>query len=127
MENYSYVLGLIPTGLFIAMIVFASIGVAMALLIDSQKRDQSSPKTPTEFSWTFLIIDNWKTILLTFLAVLMTLRFAPLLFPAQFTEEALDIPLGVEKWLLGSLFIGLAYNSLLQYLKDKADILKAKR
>lgn len=99
----------------------------MALLIDSTKRDQASKSTPVKFSFWFLIKDNWKTILLTALAVLVSLRFAPILFPDQFSSENLSSPLGTDKWLFGSLLIGLLYNTLLQIWKQKADFLKAKR
>ena len=127
MENQSYLLGILPLGLFLAMLFFASIGVIMALLIDSTKRDQESKNTPVKFSFWFLIKDNWKTIVLTALAVLATLRFAPILFPDQFSPENLSSPLGTDKWLFGSLFIGLLYNTLLQIWKQKAEFLKAKR
>jgi hypothetical protein len=127
METYSYVFGVVPSGMFIAMAVFAAIGVAMALLGDSTTRDQNSPNTPVKFSFWFLLKDNWKTIVSSFLAVLLTLRFAPLLFPDQFLPDALDNPMGKEKWLFGSFAIGLFYNLLLQFLKSKVDILKVKR
>ena len=127
MENYSYVFGLAPAGLFFAELFFAFIGMLMALLGDAQTRDQSSPNTPKKFSFWFMLKDNWKGIALSILAVLATLRFAPLLFPDQFTTAALDQPMGKEKWLLGSFFIGLAFNGLLQFLKDKSEILKVKR
>ena len=127
MENYSYVFGVVPSGMFIAMIIFAAIGVTMALLGDAQTRDQNSANTPQKFSFWFLLKDNWKTILLSFLAVLLTLRFAPLLFPDQFTTNVLDNPMGKEKWLFGSFMIGLVFNSLLQLLKSKSEILKVKR
>jgi hypothetical protein len=127
MENYSYLLGFIPVTLFLAMVFFASIGVLMALLVDAQKRDQTSKNTPVKFSFWFLLKDNWKTILLTALAVLITLRFAGSVFPDQFTNEDLSSPLGKEKWLFGSLLIGFLYNSLLQFLKEKSELLKVKR
>ncbi len=127
MEKYSYLLGFIPLTLFLAMIFFATIGVAMALLVDSQKRDQTSSNTPTKFSFLFLLKDNWKTILLTFLAVLLTLRFAGSVFPDQFTNDDLASPLGKEKWLFGSLLIGFLYNSLLQFIKEKSDLLKVRK
>ena len=127
MENYSYLLGFIPASLFLAMIFFASIGVFMALLVDAQKRNQNSTATPVKFSFLFLLKDNWKTILLTALAVLITLRFAGSVFPDQFTNDDLASPLGKEKWLFGSLLIGFLYNSLLQFLKEKSELLKVKR
>jgi preprotein translocase subunit SecG len=127
MENYSYLLGFIPVTLFLVMIVFSFIGVIMALLIHSTKRDQTSKNTPEKFSWKFILKDNWKTILLTILAILVTLRFAGSLFPTQFTNSDLTSPIGIEKWLFGSFGVGLGYNTLLQYLKDKTDFLKVKR
>ncbi len=127
METYSYFYGVVPSGMFLAMVAFAAIGVTMALLGDATTRDQNSPNTPAKFSFWFLLKDNWKTILLSFLAVLLTLRFAPLLFPDQFLTDVLDNPMGKEKWLFGSFAIGLVYNSLLQFLKSKAEILKVKR
>jgi mannose/fructose/N-acetylgalactosamine-specific phosphotransferase system component IIC len=127
MQTYSLLLGYIPAVMFLAMIGFAAVGVAMALLIDSQKRDQNSKNTPVKFSFRFLLKDNWKTIVLTFLAILVTLRFVAWLFPGQFTVESLDTPAVKEKWLFGSFLIGIGYNTLLQYLKDKADLLKVKR
>lgn len=127
METYSYIFGVVPQGMFIAMVVFAAIGVTMALLLDAQTRDQNSVNTPKKFSFWFLIKDNWKTILLSFLAVLVTLRFANLLFPDTFTTEAISDSANKEKWLFGSLCIGLVYNGLLQILKSRAEILKVKR
>jgi uncharacterized membrane protein len=126
METYSHLLGFIPAGLFISMILFSAVGVTMALLIDSQKRDQNSTNTPVKFSFLFLIRDNWKTILLAFLAVLLTLRFAGSIFPDSFSVEGLAKPIGEEKWLFGSFCIGLVYNSLLQFLKEKSEILKTR-
>ena len=125
--NYTTLLGFIPAGFFAAMIFFASVGVGIALLIDATKRDQTSKSTPVKFNAWFLLKDNWKTILLTFLLILVSLRFAGTVFPQQFTDAELSSDTGKEKWLFGSLAIGLAYNSLLQYLKQKTDFLKAKR
>ena len=116
-----------PASMFFMMVFFSAVGVLMALLIDSQKRDQNSTATPVKFSFLFLLKDNWKTIVLTFLAVLITLRFASSVFPDQFTSEGLDSPLGKEKWMFGSFLIGLGYNSLLQFLKEKSDLLKTPR
>lgn len=127
MEKYSYLLGFIPAGFFLAMLFFSAIGVLMALLIDAQKRDQNSASTPKKFSFWFLLKDNWKTILLSVLAILVTLRFAGSVFPDQFTSEDLASPLGKEKWLFGSLLIGLVYNSLLQFIKEKSDLLKVRK
>ena len=127
MENYNYILGFLPVGMFFSMLLFATIGIAIRLLFDAQKRDQSSVNTPRKFSIMFLLRDNWKTILATFLTVLVTLRFLPSVFPGQFSGGDLANPEGIEKWLAGSLFVGILYNHLWQILKKRAEILKVKR
>jgi len=127
MENYTFLLGFIPREMFIFMVFFAALGVVIALLVDSTNRNPSSTRTPEKFSFLFLLKDNWKTIILTALAVLVTLRFAGSLFPGQFLDSELNSPMGTEKWLFGSLMIGFLYNTLLQKLKEKSEILKVNR
>lgn len=127
MENYSTLLGFIPEKMFLAMMFFATIGVVIALLVDATKRNQNSKSTPEKFNFWFLITDNWKTILLTCLLILVTIRFAGSLFPQQFIDSDLSSATGKEKWLFGSLLIGFSFNSLLQNIKQKSAFLKAKR
>lgn len=119
MENYSRLLGYVDLDMFLVMLLFAAFGIAISLLIDSQKRNQTSKNTPQKFSWRFLLKDNWKTIVLTVLIVALTLRFATSFFPAQFTGDDLATPEGNEKWLFGSLVVGLGFNQLLQIWKQK--------
>ena len=97
MENYSFILGFLTLKLFLAMVLFASVGIVISLLIDSKSRDKASPATPVKFSIWFLLKDNWKTILLTVLVVLMTLRFATSFFPDQFIGSDVATPEGLEK------------------------------
>jgi len=127
MENYSLVLGFLSLKVFLVMILFSVIGIAISLLVDSQKRNQASTSTPKEFSFVFLLKDNWKSIVLTALVVLVTLRFAASLFPDQFNGNVVGTPEGLEKWLFGSLLIGLGYNQLIQILKKRARMLQVKR
>src|SRR4030042_5217459 len=117
MEKYSYLLGYVDLDMFLVMLLFTFLGIAVSLLIDSQKRDQTSKNTPVKFSWLFLLKDNWKTILLTFLIVVLTLRFATSFFPTQFSGDDMATPQGIEKWFFGSLIIGLGFNQLLQLWK----------
>jgi hypothetical protein len=127
MENYNYLLGFLNPLLFGTMVLFSALGIAISLLWDAQGRDQSSVHTPEKFSLKFLLRDNWKTIVVTILVVLLTLRFAPNLFPDQFKGEDIGQPAGVEKWLFGSFLIGLVYNQLVQFLKKKISILNVER
>jgi len=127
MENYSLLLGFLSLKVFLVMIFFAAVGIAISLLIDAQKRDQVSSATPQKFSFKFLLRDNWKSIVLTALVVLITLRFASSLFPDQFKGDAVGTPEGLETWLFGSLLIGLGFNQLIQVLKKRSKILQVPR
>ena len=109
------------------MCFFAIVGITISLLIDAQTRNQSSVKTPEKFSWKFLLKDNWKTIVLTALVVLMTLRFVTSFFPDQFSGEDVSSPKGLEKWMFGSLLIGLSFNQLIQVWKKRSEWLKVER
>lgn len=126
MENYNYVFGFLTWQLFIAMLAFAFIGVGISLLLHAQKRDQNSQRTPREFKFWFLIKDNWKPITLTIILILITIRFGPHVRPDMFKPEELSTPLGTDKWLLGSLIVGIGYNQLMQLWKDKTEWLKVK-
>lgn len=127
MENYTFILGYLTTKMFLAMCLFALLGIVISLLIDSLKRNKLSESTPRKFSFLFLLKDNWKGILLTILIVLVSIRFAASLFPGQFIGEEAATPDGMEKWLFGSLGIGLGYNQLVQNLKKKTSFLQVKR
>jgi hypothetical protein len=127
METHSFLLGFLSLKLFLAMLLFAGLGIAVSLLIHAQKRDQTSKNTPEKFSFLFLLKDNWKSIVLTALIVILTLRFATSFFPQQFTGDEVGTPQGIEKWLFGSLVIGLGFNQLIQVWKDKSQWLRVKR
>lgn len=127
MEKYSYLLGFVEARLFLTMLLFAIVGIGLSLLMDAQSRDQNSTNTPVKFSFKFLLKDNWKTILTTAIAVLITLRFAPLLFPDQFKVDQTGDPKAIEWFLFGSFGIGLLYNQLVQFLKKKISILNVER
>src|SRR4030042_1687902 len=125
--QHSLLLGFLSLKLFLVMLLFAVLGIAVSLLIHAQKRDQASPDTPIKFSWLFLLKDNWKDILLTILIVILTIRFATSFFPGQFKGDDLQTPEGIEIWLFGSLIIGLGFNKLIKVWKDKSQWLKVKR
>ena len=128
MENtYTYLLGFVSLKLFLTMLLFAALGIVVSLLIDSQKRNQNSSNTPRKFNWLFLLKDNWKTIALTAIIVILTIRFGTNFFPDQFKAGDLVDPSGVEKWLFGSLLIGLGFNQLIQVWKKRSDFLKVNR
>jgi hypothetical protein len=127
MEKYNYLLGFVSLQLFLTMVFFATIGITLSLLWDGHKRNPDSPNTPQKFSFWFLLKDNWRTIIATILLVLVTIRFATSFFPNQFKGDEVVTPEGIEKWLFGSLLIGLAWNQLAQFLKKKIPILNVER
>jgi hypothetical protein len=87
-----------------------------------QKRDVQSANTPQDFSVKFLILDNWKRMLNSFLVIWVMLRFYPELLPK---EVYLAIPETAE--LLFAVLIGFSFDKLSEFLKEKANILSVNR
>jgi len=125
--HYTLSLGYLTPELFLVMLGFATFGAAMSLLWDGHKRNPDSPNTPKKFSLKFLILDNWRTILGTIFAIIVTIRFGTSLIPDQFKGSELATPDGIEKWLFGAFAIGFFCNQLLQWLKQKLSIFKVDR
>jgi hypothetical protein len=85
---------------------YAAIGITISLLIGIAARKPLSETSPVSFSFSFFWSDNFRRILVTFLAVFVTLRFTN------------DI-IGVEITLWGSFGIGLIHDQLVGILKKK--------
>lgn len=105
-EVIAYLLGPGEPSYFIAAIIYSLVGVLISLLISSAKRDQSNPTTPDNFSWSYLLWDNAKRILLSFLLIVVTLRFSRELIGADITMYL-------------AFLIGLAYDRLADHWKSK--------
>jgi len=99
---------------FLILLFFSAIGVTLSLLLHASNRDQQAPSTPVKFSFWFLIKDNWKRILTSFLLIYIAIRFTPELFGVQITSF----------WALA---IGLCLDKLAQWIKEKTNILDVKR
>ena len=99
---------------FVVQFFFAFVGVAISLLMHANMRDQGAPSTPQAFSWSFLIYDNWKRIVLSVLLIYVFLRF--------FTELT-----GMQISFFWCMMTGLGLDKISQYLKDKATFLEVKR
>jgi hypothetical protein len=106
--------------MFAALFVFAMIGVAINLLMHANTRDQNSPDTPVKFSFKFLLLDNWKRILLAFLLIYVSIRFTSLLF-------VIDVTGNNELYLFAAVIIGFIYDKLGEMLKEKSDFLKVRK
>ena len=99
-------LGTNDTTYIIATLFFAMIGVAIGLLIHFDDRNKTDPTNPTKFSFTFLVKDNWRRILLNFLLILVTIRFCQQITGVQLNEFV-------------ALLIGVSYDRLSGFLQKK--------
>jgi hypothetical protein len=105
-----YILGGMDPGLFMASLLFAMVGVLITLLIGSTMREPDSKFSPKKFSFTYMLYDNAKRILLNLLLILISLRFM---------TEITGWDLSVWKGFI----IGISYDSLLMIVKQKTSIL----
>lgn len=126
MENYSLSFGFVTAKIFFAMVMCGTIGIIISLLLHSLTRDKKSPRTPEKYSFWFLLKDNWKSIVVTALIFLMTLRFATSFFPSQFKSADTLTAEGIDRWLFFSLLLGTGFNQLIQVWKKRSDWLKVK-
>lgn len=99
---------------FATQYFFAIVGVIISLLIHSNKRDVNAPTTPYKFKLTFLLLDNWKRIVLNLLLIYITIRF--------FKEIT-----GVELSLFFCLLVGIGFDKLAEWIKTKASLLDVDR
>lgn len=86
----------VPT--YLAAFLFAMFGVAIILLLKSNKRNKTSLNTPFNFSLKFLVLDNLKEIVLGFLLIIIALRFSIEYAGVELTMwYALGVGLGIQK------------------------------
>jgi hypothetical protein len=104
-----HIFGTTDISKFIACVIFSLVGVTISLLVHSTSRDKNSINTPVKFSFSFLIRDNWRRIVLNLLLVLVTIRFC---------KEVT----GMELNMFVSLMIGLTYDKLGELLRNKGVI-----
>lgn len=95
-------------GTFLAAIVFALVGVIISLLYSSSKRD-TAKDSATNFSWSYLLLDNIRRVVLSILLILVTLRFS---------REIL----GADLTMYLALLVGIGFDRLGAILRDKGVI-----
>ena len=100
-------------GTFSGLVFFAIIGIFLSLLMQTTKRDVSSPATPFCFSFKFLFSDNNKRIVASIILVYIALRFTP------------DL-IGVEITQFYAFVIGYSSDKLSQILKNRTNFLDSK-
>ena len=96
---YTLLLGDTDLPTYAAYFVFAMIGAIVSLYIKSLKRDPKSDNTPTNFSFWFLIQDNFMRLFAGFLLAFLAFRFG--------TEF-----IGSEATVLTAVFIGASTDRL---------------
>lgn len=112
-EFFRHLLGPTDPAFFAACVFFAGVGVFLVLLIGTRLRDKGSATSPEQFSWAYLWSDNARRIYASAICVLLSLRFAPELFDWELT-------------LFKALCIGLAWDGILLFVKQKTNILDPK-
>lgn len=110
----AHLIGPTAPDVFIAAVIFAAIGMLFTLLVGSLDRDPESKNSPVKFSFSYLLIDNVKRIMVSALAVLISIRFAPELF-------------GIEITMWHGLGFGLCYDILAHVIKQNTGILDRKK
>lgn len=98
------VFGTVDIEFVIVGFIFALFGAVLSLLLDANKRDIESNRTPREYEYLFLIRDNAKRIAITVILIAVFMRF---------TKELI----GVEPSVYWSFFIGFCSDKLSEYLK----------
>lgn len=110
----SELFGTLTTDQFFAAFIFATLGALISLMLQANARDIKSESTPVHFSYTFLIRDNFRRILLSFLLIVVTIRF--------YTELT-----GNELSMFSSLLIGLGLDKISELVKNRVGIFQANR
>ena len=85
--------------------IFSLFGALLSLLLDSNTRDLTSPRTPVKYSYKFLFLDNARRLLISVLLLAIFIRF---------TKELL----GVDITTYWAFFIGFCSDKLSGYLKS---------
>lgn len=100
---------------FFVMLFFCFVGVTISLLFNASNRNANSPETPYHFDIWFLIKDNWKRVVLNLLLIYVTIRFYPDVFDGKQLTPFL------------ALGIGIGWDRLAQFIKEKTGLLNIKR
>lgn len=84
MDRYiELVFGTIDIPSILVGFLYLCVGILLSIFVDANKRDLLSTRTPFEFSYFFLIRDNWKKTLFTLFIGALSLRFCNDLFGAE--------------------------------------------
>ena len=88
----------------LAGFIYLLLGICLSLFVESNNRDINSNKTPFEFSYLYLLRDNFKRILFSILIGAISLRFCSELF-------------GTQPTMYMSFIVGFSTDKFSEYLK----------
>jgi hypothetical protein len=92
---------------------FALLALILSLYSHSTTRDVNATTTPVKFSWAFLIMDNFKRIVVGQIALFLIFRF---------TTELMGHPLNMFLAVGIGFFLSYGLDKVIQWLKDKAGV-----
>lgn len=101
-----YLLGGLEVNLFIACLLFAGLGILLALTLQALFRNKYSETTPTVWSWKFWFLDNWRKALITIILVYISIVFSYQVFQVE-----------ISTWF--AFLIGLGFDNILKLVKNK--------
>lgn len=73
-EAFDIILGGKTGGYYLAGFFFCFLAIILSLYWSSKKRDPNSSNTPVKFSWTWLLWDNGKRVVATFIVIFIAFR-----------------------------------------------------
>ena len=109
LDTLSRILGDKPGDYYLAGLFFSCLGILIGLYHSSKKRDPSSPNTPENFSWIFLIWDNFKRVAMTLIVMFILFRIFDL------SDTGMMISVGI----LCSLFL----DKIIEYIISRSEAL----
>lgn len=105
MENFILnMLGPLSLADYVAGMIFALLGVIISLRLDANTRDRLSPRTPSKFSWRFLILDNLQRLITGFIITFVSFRFAPEILKTDFS-------------MFAAFMVGFAFDKIIELIK----------
>ncbi|CAL1518211.1 hypothetical protein [Chitinophaga sp. MM2321] len=84
-EILNELLGGIAVIPFVVAVFYAFVGATLNLLLRANKRDVHSTESPKQFSYRYLIRDNWKRMLTSCLLIFVCIRFSQEVLGQQLT------------------------------------------
>lgn len=109
-EALEIILGGKSGGYYIAGLFFSFLAILLSLKFYSKTRNKWSQNTPVQFSWKFLLWDNFKRISTSLILMFLLFRLFDLSAPLAMVGVGFFVALGSDK--------------VIQLLMDKTDLMQ---